>query len=127
MLLNTQHSLLITNLFEISRQQILLKEDFKNNKRKWEIVDIDTEYSSIKEAYYYMENKSSSQWNYYKTKSTIKSEDFFILDTAIELLSAEKYGHFGLVWGFDKAREVLNRFTISADGKRAVIMQFEKD
>ncbi len=127
MLLNTQHSLIITNLYEISRQQSLLKEDFKNNKRKWEIVDIDTEYSAIKEAYYYMENKSSSQWNYYKNKSTIKPEDFYTLDTEIELLSAGKYGHFGLVWGFDKEREVINRFSLSADGTRAVIMQFEKD
>ena len=35
--------------------------------------------------------------------------------------------HFGLVWGFDKNFEYLNRFTLSADGKRAIIMNFEKN
>ena len=32
-----------------------------------------------------------------------------------------------MVWGFDKNCENLNRFTLSADGQRALIMHFEKD
>lgn len=119
---------IITELYQVDTCQSVLQENFKNNKRKWEIVDIDTETSAIKDGYYYMKNKSRSRWNYYKTKTNLKRNQDFIFEATLELEKEEdSFGHFGLVWGFDKNCENLNRFTLSADGQRALIMHFEKD
>ena len=118
---------IITELFSIDQCQSVLKEDFKNNKRKWEVVNIDSEKSEIKDGFYWMENKKSSRWNYYKIKSTVKKDQNFIIDTYIELISKNEYGHFGVVWGFDKKISYLNKFTVSADGERVLVMTFEKD
>jgi hypothetical protein len=119
---------IITDLYQIESSKTLLLENFTNNKRKWEEVEIESEKAYIKDGYYWMENTSKSRWNYYKTKSHLKKGDDFIIETKIELKDNEDvFGHFGLVWGFDKERKYLNRFTLSADGKRALIMHFEKN
>ena len=84
--------------------------------------------SIIKDGHYRIENTSKSSWKYYKTKSHLKKGDDFIIETAIELeKKVDAFGHFGLVWGFDEERKYLNQFTLSADGKRALIMHFEKN
>jgi hypothetical protein len=119
---------IISELYQIDSVQSLFKETFVNNKRKWEVVENESETSEIRDGNYWMKNKTISDWNYYKTKSIVKQNQDFILETDIELVEKEDaYGHFGLVWGFDDKVENLNRFTLSADGKRALIMHFEKD
>jgi hypothetical protein len=55
----------------------------------------------------------------------LKSKDEFTIETEIQLLSKDQFGHFGLIWGFDKEDSVMNKFTISADGERALMMQYE--
>ena len=118
----------ITDSYQLESSQSLVLENFTNNKRKWEETNIESEIAFIKDGYYWMENTSKSSWNYYKTKSHLKKGDDFIIETAIELENKEDaFGHFGLVWGFDEERKYLNRFTLSADGKRALIMHFEKN
>ncbi len=74
-----------------------------------------------------MENLTESRWNYYKNKMPANIGENWMIETSIELLSRDQYGHFGIVWGFDDDREHLNRFTISADGERGVVMHFQKD
>ena len=119
---------IITDIYQLESSESLLLENFINNKRKWEEVNIETEKAFIKDGYYHMENTSKSNWNYYKTKSHLKKGDDFIIETAIEIEKKEDiFNHFGLVWGFDEERKYLNRFTLSADGKRALIMHFEKN
>jgi hypothetical protein len=119
---------IITDLYQLESSESLLLENFTNNKRKWEVVNIETEKAFIKDGYYHMENTSKSRWNYYKTKSHLKKGDDFIIETSIELEKKEDiFNHFGLVWGFNEERKYLNRFTLSADGKRALIMHFEKN
>lgn len=119
---------LITELFDIESMQILLSDNFKNNKNKWEEINIDSEKASIKDGYYYMDNTSKSSWNYYKNKAPFKKGQNFVVDSLITLEKKEDvYGHFGLIWGFDEERKYLNRFTLSADGKRVLVMHFEKD
>ena len=117
----------VTQLYQIDGCQSVLREEFVNNKNKWELTDTQTETSIIKDGYYWLNNKSSSRWNYYKLNAPIKLDQDFMLDASIELLGKNQFGHFGLVWGFDKEISVLNRFTLSADGKRAVIMQFDRN
>ena len=119
---------IITDIYQLESSESLLLENFTNNKRKWEEVNIETEKAFIKDGYYWMGNTSKSRWNYYKTKSHLKKGDDFIIETSIELEKKEDmFNHFGLVWGFDEERKYLNRFTLSADGKRALIMHFEKN
>jgi hypothetical protein len=119
---------ILTELFQIVNRQSILLENFSNNNRKWEIVDIETEKTMIKEGYYHMHNTSTRRWNYYKMKTALKKGQDFIIETIIELNKKEdNYGHFGLLWGFDNKIDYVNRFTLSADGKRALIMHFEKD
>jgi hypothetical protein len=117
-----------TGQYEIESSETILSESFTNNKRKWEIVDIETERAEVRDGYYWMHNTTKSRWNYYKTKAPLKKHDDFIIEANIEIEKKEEAsGHVGLVWGFDKERKYLNRFTLSADGKRALVMHFEKD
>lgn len=119
---------IITELYEVNSCQPVLQENFSNNKRKWEITDITSEKSEIKDGYYHMKNKSETKWNYYKIKTGLKQDQDFIFEAAIQLENKEdSWGHFGVVWGFDHDHQFLNRFTLSADGRRALIMHFEKD
>ena len=119
---------IITELYQVNSCQSVLQENFSNNKRKWEITDIPSEKSEIKDGYYHMNNKSETRWNYYKTKTVLKQDQDFVLEALIEIENKEdSCGHFGLVWGFDEDHQFLNRFTLSADGRRALIMHFEKD
>jgi hypothetical protein len=119
---------IITDLYQVDNTQSLLLENFTNNKHKWEETNIESETANIKDGYYWIENNTKNRWNFYKTKSYLKKGDDFIIETNIAIEKKEDvFGHFGLVWGFDEERKYLNRFTLSADGKRALIMHFEKN
>lgn len=118
---------IITQVFRVDKSYSLLREQFSSNKRKWEIIDNKNETAFIDKESYFMENKSVSHWHYYKIKTPLKSKDEFTIETEIQLLSKDQFGHFGLIWGFDKEDSVMNKFTISADGERALMMQYEKD
>lgn len=119
---------IITSLYEVNTCKSLMREEFKNNHRNWEQVENETEKAFISEGNYFMKNSSSSNWNFYKMKTALKRNQNFILEAYLQLENYEDcYGHFGLVWGFDRNNEHLNRFTLSADGKRALVMHFEKD
>jgi hypothetical protein len=108
-------------------QETVLKENFTNPISNWEQVKNTAEQAFIKDGHYWMENKDTDRWKYYKHILPLKLEADCMIDTHIELMSTTDSGHYGLVWGFDDAREILNRFTVSADGKRFYIMQFQKD
>jgi hypothetical protein len=119
---------IITELYEVDACQSVLREDFTHNQRGWEIIDIETEKSEILNGYYYMHNRSKTDWNYYKMKSGLKKNQDFVVEALIELDKSHVHqGHFGLVWGFNDQHDYLNRFTISADGKRVLVMHFEKN
>jgi hypothetical protein len=119
---------IISDLYHIDKSISVVKEDFSNNKRNWEIVDNPEEKAVLENGVYNMINCSAGSWHYYKTKSGLKNDRFFLLDTCITLKSKQDcYGHFGLLWGFDDDMDSFNRFTLSADGKRVLVMQFDKD
>ena len=118
---------LVLQQCDVLHNESLFKDEFANNLKNWEIVKNDDECAFIKDGYYWMENTSKSRWMYYKTKLPLKQKEDYLIDTEIEILSKVAYGHVGLVWGFDKEREILNRFTVSADGERLLIMHFQKN
>jgi len=113
--------------FIVSKTVPITKETFDSNCNTWEIVDIPEEKSYIKDNYYWMHNKAESSWKYYKINTTLTQDDSWLMYAEIELLNKNEFGHFGLVWGFDQHRERLNRFTVSADRERSLILHFEKD
>ena len=114
--------------FSLSKSKILhsdtiYEDDFLTPT--WEITNSPTEQSFVKDSYYWMENKTTTRWMFYHQKMP-KVENFY-LTTEIELLEHPGYGQFGLVWGFNKKHETLNRFSLSADSPRFSICQFDKD
>lgn len=113
--------------FIIKDSAPIINESFGANINTWEIVDTQDEEAYIKDHYYWMHNRTDAQWNYYKIKSSIEKHNSWLMYTEIQLLSMDEFGHYGLVWGFDQHREHLNRFTVSADRERALLLHFEKD
>jgi len=118
---------LVLQQCDVLHNESLFKDDFDNNLKGWEIVKNDDENAFIKDGYYWMENTSKNRWMYYKTKLPLKRKEDFLIDTEIEILTKDAHGHVGLVWGFDKDREILNRFTVSADGERFLVMHFQRN
>ena len=113
--------------FQLAENKMVFNKIFVPGQSAWEMVDTDSERTFIKNNHYYMENLTESRWNYYKNKMPANIGENWMIETSIELLSRDQYGHFGIVWGFDEEREHLNRFTVSADGERGVVMHFQKD
>lgn len=113
--------------FDIIHRKTVADERFQPGTTAWEITQCPEEQSFIDNGYYWMENSSDNDWMYYKYKLPLKRRDDWLLHTQLELLRSESYGHYGLVWGFDADIEQLNRFTVSADGERCLVMHFQKD
>ena len=113
--------------FRIKEKKIVFNKVFVPGQSSWEIVDNETERTFIKNNHYYMENFTNSSWNFYKNRMPKETGECWMIETQIEFLGKDRYGQCGIVWGFDESNEMLNRFTISADGKRGVVMQFQKD
>lgn len=105
----------------------IIDENFTNNRNNWEEVDNNKECARIENGNYYMENHDEWSWKFYHLNFPIKRNDNFKITTRISIEKIVEIGQAGIVWGFDKNHEVLNRFTIAADLKRFTIMQFEKD
>ena len=112
---------------DVLLKETLLEDDFISDYEGWEIIADEDEKSFIKDSYYWMENKSNSRWMFYHKKMPIKEGENFIINAEIELLGNQGYGQYGLVWGFDKPHETLNRFTVSVESQRFSVCKFEKD
>ena len=113
--------------FQILHRQVITDERFPPGPTRWEITQKPEEQSFIDQGYYWMENRSYRRWMYYSYKLPLKPGEDWVLHTQMELLSSDGLGHYGLVWGYGKDLYNLNRFTVSADGERCVVMHFNKD
>lgn len=112
---------------EIVESAINWIDSFKTAPVEWEVTSNQQEESFFSDGYYWMKNKSETNWMFYENQFPFDKHSDYILDVIIELQNKDEYGHFGLIWGFDKEREVLNRFSLSADKQRCTIMKFQKD
>ena len=121
--------MLIPQVIEVIHRQTVVNELFHPGTTPWELVHKESEQAFIKDGYYWMENTSHTDWMYYKYKIPFKRETDWLLDAELELISPSQssFGHYGLVWGFQEDREYLNKFTVSADGDRCLVMHFQKD
>ena len=118
---------LVLQQCSIVQTETLFRDDFDNNLKNWEVAKDNSEESYLSGGHYWMKNTSEDIWMYYKMKMPLQKKGDFIIDTEIEILSKDEYGHAGLVWGFDKNMNILNRFSISADQERFLVMQFDKN
>lgn len=120
----------ITSIFQLPdniKWETLFYEPFTDNSRNWEEVDIPTEYAAITESGYTLQNRGNSNWTFYHLPMPLLPEDNFELRARIETAERMKEGEFGLVWGFGKKPELLNRFALSTDGRRCTVCYFEKN
>ena len=108
-------------------KSIVIVERFKSNDNNWEEVDNSTEFAKIENNRYFMENRDVWSWKYYDIDASINKYENFIIEARLRIEKIREIGQLGIVWGFDKNHEILNRFTIAADLNRYSIMQFEKN
>lgn len=112
---------------EPHRTKILFEDSFSDNLHHWQLENQESEFAQIQEGHFVMENLSRSQWQFHRTLLPDVLPKHFQIDASIELEKSSSIGHFGLVWGFGEMFTRLNRFTISANFKRAVLMHFERN
>lgn len=112
---------------EPHRTKILFEDSFIDNRHHWQLENRETEFAQFQEGNFVMENLSRSQWQFHRILLQDDLPKHFQIDATIELDKSSSIGHFGLVWGFGEMFSRLNRFTISANFKRAVLMHFERN
>jgi hypothetical protein len=113
---------------KILHEEILLEDDFNNKFEGWELIEDEDEHAFIKDSYYWMENKSVYRWMFYHKKLPLHPEENFMIKAEVELLNTKKiYGQFGLVWGFDKQHNELNKFVKSVYNNDFTIAKYQKD
>lgn len=111
----------------IEGKALLLEDHFTDNRNSWEEVNNAKEYAGIQKGKYIMENRDDWNWKYYAVNCPLKKYDNFEIHVQLKIENIREMAQTGLVWGFDKNRKVLNRFSISADCKRFSVLHFEKD
>lgn len=107
--------------------ETVFKDEFKDAASGWEQTNKVKEQSFIKDGYYWMNNSDSLGWKFYHLSMPKGIKDHFTISTQIELLKHPGYGQFGLVWGFSKPHQILNRFVVSTEKKRFTVIKFEKN
>jgi hypothetical protein len=118
----------ILPLANILHEEVLLEDDFNNKFEGWEIIEDEDEHSFIKDSHYWMENKSSNRWMFYHKKLPVTTKENFIIRAEIEVLNNKRgFGQYGLVWGFDKEHNELNKFVVSSDHDDYTIAKFQKN
>lgn len=118
----------ILPLAKVLHEEVVLEDDFNSKFEGWELVEDEQEHSFLKNSHYWMENKSNSRWMFYHKEMPISKDENFIIHAKIELIhSLKQYGNYGLVWGFNRHHDVLNKFVVSSYNQSFTVAHFEKD
>lgn len=113
---------------DILHQEVVLEDNFDSGFEGWEIIENEEEQSFIKDGHYWMSNKSSTRWMFYHKKLPIPAKENFMIRAKIQVIQNNNgFGQYGLVWGFDNAHQVLNKFVVNTDCERFTITNFQKD
>jgi len=113
--------------YQLEMQQVLLSNHFHRDASGWKIVDNKNEKTFVRDNHYWLENISEQTRLTYEKLMPVDVADDWFLEAEIELMSDKAEGHYGLVWGFNEEKEMLNSFTVSADGKSALVMHHENN
>lgn len=103
------------------------QDNFTDNQMKWEETESPEEYAKIQAGAYHLVNRSESQWHYYEKNCILLRGQRWKIEASFKCNSSNTSNQFGLLWGFDKHHDVLNRFSLAADGKAISIVCFERN
>lgn len=118
----------ILPLAKVLHQETVLEDDFNSKYEGWELTENEDEKSFIQNSHYWMANVSNTRWMFYHKAMPLDASDNFIIKAEIELMANKNgYGQFGLVWGFDKPHQNLNKFVVSTQDNSFAVANFEKD
>lgn len=107
--------------------ETVFRDEFEDDASGWEQTNKTMEHSFIKDGYYWMKNTGSVGWKFYHLPMPKGMKNNFTIGSQIELLKHPGYGQFGLVWGFTKPHNILNRFVVSTEKDRFTVVKFEKN
>lgn len=95
---------------------LIFKEDFNNNKLKWETSKSHKHITFVKDGYYYCNhNRRFGAWSSTKKIAINATQDFQIETSLIKLRGINNHG-FGLIWGAKNSQNH-HLFIISGEGK----------
>jgi hypothetical protein len=118
----------ILPLADVIHQDVFFDDGFYSNEHNWEIINSPTENAFIKDGFYWMENRSKKNWMFYHKKLPVKKLESFIISAEIEIVHNHLgYGQFGLVWGFNREHNIVNKFTIASNHNQFTVSRFQKD
>ena len=105
----------------------IIKDDFIDNRNGWELVESEKETAVFTQKGYLLANKDTDRWHHFSLYPEISSLKNLHIKCQLEVDINSGLGQIGLIWGFDKKSNRLNRFCLSAQGKGCSIMHFERD
>lgn len=105
----------------------IIKDDFLDNRNGWQLVDSDKETAMITPNGYKLVNKDIERWHHFSLYPELVSLKNLHIKCQLEIDADSGLGQIGLIWGFDKNLNRLNRFCMSTAGKGCSVMHFERN
>lgn len=105
----------------------IIKDDFLDNRNGWQLVDSDKETALITPNGYMLVNKDLEHWHHFSLYPELASLKNLHIKCQLEIDADSGLGQIGLIWGFDKNLNRLNRFCMSSAGKGCSVMHFERN
>jgi hypothetical protein len=107
--------------------QVILRDDFTDNRHGWEITNSALESAALKEEGYCLENKDRDNWHHFSIVPGLESFKDVLIQCRIEVDPKAGPGQLGLIWGFDQNLRHLNRFCFSSGGRGCTVMHFQRN
>jgi hypothetical protein len=107
--------------------QVILKDEFIDNRHGWELTNSNTEIAALTDQGYSLENKDIDSWHHFSLFPKVDSLKNLLIQCRIEIDSKAGPGQCGIIWGFDSKLRRLNRFCFSTKGRGCTVMHYEKN
>lgn len=111
----------------MQKELIGFRDDFTDNRNNWKTINEPEAYAAVEVKEYVMQNRSEKKGQFYVQTGINRQAKDWVLETVLKWSHKEALNHFGLVWGVEDTPDILNRFSLSADGRRASILCFENN
>jgi hypothetical protein len=106
---------------------IILTDSFTDNQNGWEITDTVKEVAALTDQGYHLVNKDVDRWHHFSIFPKFVTLKNLFIQCRIEVNKGIGPGQFGIIWGFDKKLQRLNRFCLSSEGRGCTVMHFERN
>jgi len=89
-------------------QRIVLKENFSDNQRKWEVGKDDHEFSTVKDGEFKIASYDKDKWHWFFINTDLQSNKEWILNVDVHIDSIKGNNAFcGIIWGAKDAQNML--------------------